>query len=273
MCIAVIYRTVLCLCLLQLAATARLFADDRTGQTSQFMVPVSKFNTQSKQLEYFEHWIPGAECRNNSLNRLSLLSENQNDYPIPSSGCGPTALLNIMVWYEKYGLIPPFYREANPQYYKQSLFREIDDRLNKHSRRPRNDINGTNTLSIAVIIDEMIREQSKGRIRVHMDYMKAPLKLDDFLDSMPNFRAGYLVVQPYEADGTKAGAQHAATFIRADRSGYITLATWGEIYRGLLKKRAGRQRFIPQDPEHRELEIIALFRFTPFKPATTASSR
>jgi hypothetical protein len=121
-----------------------------------------------------------------------------------------------------------------------------------------------------MVMDAIIRERSSGTMRIHTDAIQAPLKLNDLLDSMQNYRSGYLVLAPKDANTGKLLRVHAASLIRADRAGYITLATWGQHYRGLLKTRPDGQWFIPQDPSHMELKIYALTRFIPFRPTVAA---
>lgn len=221
---------------------------------------------KSGKTVFYLHKKRGTERTNNSLNRLSILSEDQRDYPSPESGCGPTAMLNILVWYEKYGLIEPRYRDADPKHYKFKLFREIDRRLNRQAGQLRTEETGVSNLDAAMVMDAMVRERSKGIVRIHTDAIAAPLKLIDMLDTMQNFRSGYLIVAPKDRNTGKMLNDHAATVIRADRAGYITLATWGVLYRGLLKQRADGQWFIPQNPEHMELKVHGLTRFIPFRP-------
>ena len=204
---------------------------------------------------------------NPALNRLSMLSENQGHYPTPESGCGPTALLNILIWYEKFGLIPQIYRDANPRHYKLKLFKEIDQRLNQQSGFIRTEEIGIHNLDTAVVMDSIVNERTKGKIRIHTDIIDAPLQLTDCLETTKNFRSGYLMVRPKDVTTGELMSAHAAVIIRADRAGYITLATWGQRYHGLLRKRPDGQWFIPQDSTHMELKIVGLTRFIPYTPA------
>ena len=233
---------------------------------------VHEFNTvishkNGGKNEYFLQTMKGTERMNPGLNRLSMLSEDQADYTTPESACGPTALLNILIWYEKFGLIPPLYRDANPRHYKQKLFREIDRRLNQQSGFIRTEEIGIQSLDTAVVMDSIVNERTNGKIRIHTDLIDAPLKLTDCLETTKNFRAGYLVVRPKDAATGELLGAHATVIIRTDRAGYITLATWGQRYHGLLRKRADGQWFIPQDRSQMELKIVGLTRFIPYKPA------
>lgn len=217
--------------------------------------------------------IRGVEYPNNSLNRLSLLSEDQARYPAPASGCGPVAMLNILVWYEKFGLLEPFTRNADAEAYKQRLFREIDQRLEENAGVERAVRGGTDSVSVARTMDELARGQSGGRVRIETRFLDAPLKRTDFLQTMPDFRSGYLIVRPRDPESGELLGAHAATFLRADRSGYITLGTWGEYYRGLLRERNGEQWFIPGKPGQLDLKVLTLVRFTPFRPEEAVANR
>lgn len=235
---------------------------------SEFKVIAQK--TEKGRPLYFFYTLEGIECRNNSLNRLSLLSENQLNYPNPESGCGPTAMLNLLVWYEKYGLIDPRYRDADSEKYKLKLFREIDHRLAIQAGTIRTNERGIRNLDIAVIMDSIVRERSKGAVRIHTDIFNAPIELKDILESMRNFRSGYFIVQPEDPNTGELLNDHATVVIRIDRAGYITLANWGQHYHGLLKMRNKEQWFIPQDPKHLKLKIIAMVRFIPFQPKSVS---
>jgi hypothetical protein len=243
------------------------------GQTPverDFQVVERGKDKESGKTLFYLRTLRGTEQSNNSQNRLSILSENQHDYPAPESGCGPTAMLNILVWYEKYGLVEPYSRNADPTRYKLELFTEIDRRLTEQAGMARTEETGVNNLDAAMVMDSMIQERSKGAVRIHTEAIEAPLKLSDFLDTMQNFRSGYLIVSPKDRTTGKRYNDHAAVVIRADRAGYITLATWGQHYRGLLKIRRDGQWFIPQDPTQMELKVHGLTRFTPFRPTTPA---
>jgi len=249
-----------------LLSTSSISLGVRQPAERDFQVIERGTDKESGKTIFYLYKTRGTERTNNSLNRLSMLSEDQRDYPSPESGCGPTAMLNILVWYEKYGLIEPRYRDVDPKHYKFKLFREIDTRLNLQAGQLRTEESGVNNMDAAMVMDAMVRERSKGTMRIHTDTIRAPLKLIDMLETMQNFRSGYLIVAPKDRSTGKMLDDHAAAVIRADRAGYITLATWGKLYRGLLKTRGGEQWFIPQNPEHMELKIHGLTRFIPFRP-------
>jgi len=233
----------------------------------EFQVIEHARHTASAEKAFYLRTIRGIECTNNSLNRLSMRSENQKSYPTPESGCGPTTMLNILIWYEKYGLIQPSNREADPARYKSKLFQKIDQRLTQQSGVRRTATTGVNHIDTAIVMDSIIRERSGDTMRIHTDTIIAPLKLSDFLETMPHFRSGYVIVTYEDPNTGQLLNNHAATVIRADRAGYITLATWGQVYRGRLSTRGDGQWFIPQDPIHFELKVRGLTRFIPFRPS------
>lgn len=237
-----------------------------------FHVIERALNRQTGKNDYVYRTINGTERTNPALNRLSILSENQFYYPVPESGCGPTALLNILIWYEKFGLVKPFNRNADPRKYKLNLFNEIDRRINEKAGKQRTEDYGTNSLDAAIVMDDLVRELSGGKLRVHANKVKPPFKLKTFLEMLPNFRSGYVIVKPKYKNGFRPDfSTHAVTFIRADRSGYITLGTWGEVYRGILRMRDGEQWFIPSDASQLELKILGMVQFIPFEPTTPAN--
>ena len=227
------------------------------------------------EVNYYQKRISGVERRNSGLNRSGLGSENQLDYPLPESGCGPTALLNILIWYEKYGLITASNRHADPRTYKQQLFNVIDRHIMAIAEQSRESAQGTNSAEVGMVLDQLVQAGSNRQLRIHTDLVKPPLNTKDFRDVTTQFRAGYLVVRPKSNGRTIVpdDQDHAVTVLRCDRAGNITLGTWGKFYRGRLKMRGHEQWFIPRDPEQLELQIKTLIQFIPFKPSTTREDR
>ncbi len=244
---------------------AMLSAHSLFSEVREFQTIISR--KEGKTTEYLLQTTNGTEQINpNPLNRLSILSEDQTHYPIPESGCGPTAMLSILIWYEKFGLIDPYFRDANLRKYKLKSFIEIDLRLAKQAGRMRTEELGTLGLDTAIVMDSIVKDRSKGALRIHTDIIDVPLKISDCLDTTKGFRSGYLVVDPKDKITGEFLGDHAAVFIRSDRTGLITLGTWGQHYHGRLKKRADGQWFIPQNQEHMELKVKGLMRFIPYTP-------
>jgi len=233
-----------------------------------FKVP--KYITENGERRLVAERIYGNEHPNNSLNRLSMISENQYRYPHPESGCGPIAMLNILTWYETYGLIEPIFRESDFAKKNLRMFKEIDRRLVQLSGIDRETLGGTDTKHIMITMDEIVRQQSDDRLRIHTDYYKAPIQLKDLIDTMPNFRSGFIVGHPIDKKTGELRRLHGMALIRADRAGYITLANMGRKQRGLLKTRDGKQIFIPQNPDLHEIQIVSFYRFIPFQPTARA---
>ena len=220
---------------------------------------------------YLQRIVEGLELYNDSPHRLRIISENQFNYPIPQSGCGPTAMLSILMWYEDYGIIKSLYRDADQRHYKLNLFREIDNHLLRQAGASRTENIGVNELEIAVTMDFMFRMRSKDNVRIHTEVRNAPLNSIDFLRAVRNFRSGFLLVIPKDPQTGELMGYHATVIIQADEEGYITLGTWGQRYHGLLEERLDGQWFIPQDPDHMELKVMRLIRFIPFQPEIKAT--
>ena len=215
---------------------------------------------------YLSHMMKGVELYNDSQHRLRIVSENQSNYPVPQSGCGPAAMLSILMWYEDYGIIKSLNREMTLRHYKLSLFREIDNHLMRQAGVNRTENIGVRNLDIAVTMDFMFEARSRGNVRIHTEINPEPLKLRDFLRTTLNFRSGLLIVAPKDPQTDEFMNTHATVVIDADKKGYITLGTWGQLYRGLLEERSDGQWFIPQDPNQMELKIRELILFIPFQP-------
>ena len=247
--------------------SASLTAAAAAGTVQRFQI-VREQHRDDGTLEGFVY-VPhyGTERRNNALNRSALLSEDQAHYPTPASGCAPTAMLNILIWYEKYGLIPPGNRHADSRSYKRKLFNEIDQQLTQLAGTARSASTGASSGHVAMVMDHIVRQRSGGTVRIHTDEVHAPLQTKDLLDLIPNFRAGYLIVRPQSRQTGALLDFHAATVSHADRSGRLTIGTWGQRSTGRLQQRGGEQWFIPQDPDHLELKVDCLMRFIPFRPA------
>ncbi len=118
-----------------------------------FQIVKFRKHKESEKTLFYYHTLRGTERTNNSLNRLSMLSENQSDYPLPESGCAPTAMLNILVWYEKYGLIQPDNRDSDLGRYKSRLFQEIDDLLKEQPSMARTDDYGVGRFDAAMVME------------------------------------------------------------------------------------------------------------------------
>jgi hypothetical protein len=221
---------------------------------------------------YLQRTVKGVELYNDSPHRLNIISENQNHYPVPQSGCGPAAMLSILIWYEDYGIIKSLYRDADLRQYKLNLFREIDHHLMRQAGVSRTENIGVNNLEIAVVMDFMFRVRSKCNVRIHTEVKSEPLKPRDFLRTVRNFRSGFLIVRPKDRQTGELQGSHATVVIHADKEGYITLGTWGQLYHGLLKERSDGQWFIPEDSNHQELKVSELVRFVPFHPKIKANN-
>lgn len=235
------------------------------------LLAVQKFKVIEPRIiggEAFYLWriVEGTELYNDSQHRLSITSENQHNYPIPQSGCGPTAMLSILMWYEDYGILKALYRDASLRQYKLNLFREIDNHLRWQAGVNRTKNTGVDNSDVAVTMDFIFKMRTKGDVRIHTEVKSQPVRVRDLLRAIRNFRSGFLIVTPKNPKNGELMNQHATVIIQADKEGNITLGTWGQLYHGSLEERPDGQWFIPKDSSHLELKVQELIFFTPFQP-------
>jgi hypothetical protein len=240
----------------------------QTEENFPYYVAEKQWNPKTKRYDFYRRGMHGAEVPMRGEARRYFISENQADYPEPKSGCGPTALLNLYVWYSKFGLLDESIRHADPQRYKQLKFRQIDRKIRDIQKESRTEYGGTNTLASIVAMDELVREYSKRSTRLHFAIKKPPLSLKDFTELSRNYRAGILSVRPKHPQTGKLLGNHAVLCIRGDRGGMITIANWGEFSHGSLVQREDGQWFVPKDGTQHEMRINNLTTLVPFIPTS-----
>lgn len=238
----------------------------QTREDFPYYVAEKQWNAQTKRYDFYRRGMQGAEVPMRGEARRYFISENQRDYPEPASGCGPTALLNLYVWYSKFGLLNESIRHSNPQRYKQLKFRQIDRKIRNIQKQSRTQYGGTNTLASIVAMDELVQEYSRGPTRLHFEIKQPPLALKDFTKLSRNYRAGLLSVRPKDRQTGALLGNHAVLCIRGDKGGMITIANWGEFSHGRLVARQDGQWFVPQDSSQHELKINNLTVLVPFTP-------
>ncbi|MDQ8194186.1 hypothetical protein QEH59_07105 [Coraliomargarita sp. SDUM461004] len=232
-----------------------------------------KWNPENKRYDFYRVGMLGNECIVNGDIRRYFLSENQSHYPEPASGCGPTALLNLYIWYTKFGLIQESIRHSDPARYKQLKFQEIDRRIAELQGQARSPTTGTNTLEQVLAIDEIVQSShSRAPVRIHFEYKQAPLTIRDFIELSRNYRAGILSVRPKDSQTGTLMSHHAVLVIRGDTSGKISIANWGQFSHGRLVAKSDGQWFIPDTPDQHELLINQLTTLIPFIPTHTSTS-
>lgn len=231
-----------------------------------FYVADKKWNSKSQRYEFFRRGMDGDEVTMRGEARRHFLSENQSDYPEPESGCGPTALLNLYIWYSKFGLLQESIQHANHERYKQLKFSQIDRKLLDIQKESRTRYGGTNTLASIVAMDELVQQYSKGPTRLHFEIKQPPLSQSDFTQLSRNYRAGILSVKPKDPKTGQLLSNHAVLCTLGDRAGMITIANWGEFSQGRLVNRKDGQWFIPSDRSDHELKINNLTLLIPFTP-------
>ncbi|MFP4068820.1 MAG: hypothetical protein ACLFVC_01440 [Opitutales bacterium] len=261
------------LCALALAVPALRAAADPAGTRKPELGPAPSFQTiekrwnpRKKTYGFFQRSMRGSERILRGDARGAFLSENQADYPEPESGCGPTALLNLYIWYSKFGLLDESVRHSDLRQYKQLKFREIDQRMRALQKRSRTESGGTNTLEQIIVFDELLQSGSRKPLRLHFEIHRPPLATPDFIRLSRNYRAGLLSVRPKNPQTGRIEPHHAVLVIRADTTGKITVANWGRFVHGRLRMRDDGQWFVPDDPTQHELRINHLTTLIPFTP-------
>ena len=228
-----------------------------------FYVAEKRWNASKRAYDFYREGRHGAEIVLRRDVRSYFISENQNDYPGAESGCGPTALLNLYIWYTKFGLLKESIRHSNERRYKQLKFSQIDQKILGIQREARSARRGTNTLEQVVALDEIVQENSPKVLRMHFKVKQPPLMIKDFLQLTRNYWAGILSVQPKDPMTGRMMDNHAVLVIRSDTRGMISVANWGTFSHGILVQRDDGQWFIPDDPSQYELRINCLTILVP----------
>ncbi|WPJ94281.1 hypothetical protein SH580_12630 [Coraliomargarita algicola] len=233
-----------------------------------FYVAEKKWDNRKQSYNFYRVGMQGSERVIRHDVRRYFISENQSDYPEPEGGCGPTALLNLYIWYSKFGLIHESVKHSDPYTYKQLKFKQIDQIINRIQGNSRSRADGTNLVEQVVAIDELGRKASNDKTRIHFEYKQPPLNRHDFLNLTRNYRAGILTVRPKDPMTGRLMNYHAVLVIRGDTSGKITIANWGKFSHGRIVNRQGKQWFVPDDATQYEMQVERLTTLIPFTPTT-----
>lgn len=240
----------------------------RSEPVYPFYVVEKKWDSRTNSTGFFRVGMNGDECSNPQNVRRYILSENQAKYPTPESACGPIALLNLYVWYSKFGLIKETVRHSDPEKYKQLKFLEIDQMITKARGSSRSLNAGTSHLEQVVAMDTLLNDNSEGDIRLHSVSKNPPLSNRDFTEISIRYRAGILAVQPLDLRTGQLMDGHAVLVIRGDLSGKITVANWGEFIHCSLVNKPDGQWLMPSNPEQNPLKIQLLTSLIPFRPTS-----
>lgn len=230
------------------------------------------WNPKLQRFDTYKTGMSGTEPTHHSAIRGHFVSENQQDYPQPEGGCGPTALLNLYIWYKKFGLLPEPQAHADPRRYKLLKFEQIDRSIRRIQGDPALREEGTNSLEQMIALDEIVRTESAGQLRIHAEFKSPPLQTQDFLALNRHYRAGILSLQIKDPKSLAMLGYHAALVVRCDRTGKITLANWGGFSHGRLVKRNAQQWFVPDDTEQHEFLVLQLTSIIPFIPDSAPGS-
>ncbi len=238
-----------------------------TNRDFPFYVAEKRWNREAQRYDFYRQGMHGTEVQLLTDARRHIQSESQGDYPEPESGCGPTALLNLYLWYTKYGLIKETIRHSDPKRYKQLKFQQIDRKIRDIQRQSRTRAGGTNTLQLIVALDEIMKDSGNQDTRIHFEIKNSPLETHDFLNITRGYRSGILSVRPFDKRRGTLGGNHAVLVIAGDWSGRVTLANWGGYTNGRLVMRDGQQWFIAEEEDQPDFLIRRLTTLIPFKPS------
>jgi hypothetical protein len=220
----------------------------------------------SETATYQRRGFDGVECTSPYLERGAILSEDQANYRAARSACGPTAILDWLIWYQNFGLVPRSTRNSDLETYKRVTFDLIDRELAELRGRFRSELEGANTAEIIMVFDKLVSDLSRGKIRLDCEIKDAPLLLRDLLDQSKNYRAGILIVQVYDPLAPPIGGFHAVAVVRTDIEGRISIANWGKYEHGRLITRPDGQWFASEDRSRPSMKVRSLLTFIPFRP-------
>lgn len=249
------------------AALARnSYRPSATPHTRDPIYPFYTIEPDGRNGSYRRVGFSGQECINPYLDRGIILSEDQSGYPVPESACGPTAILDWLIWYQNSGLVPRSTQHADLATYKRITFDLIDRRIAALKGHARTHSGGTDSTEIMVVFDELVRDLSRGKIRLSCNQTDAPLVLRDLLNQTQSYRAGILIVQVHDPKAPPPGAFHAVALLRTDATGRISIANWGEYKHGRLVQKPDGQWFVAEDGSSLPMKVHALLTFIPFRP-------
>jgi len=244
----------------------RTDATESPNQAPRFYVAKREWNAQKSAYDFYRGGMLGYEKTIRVDARPYFISEDQANYPQPESACGPIALLNLYIWYTKFGLLNESVRHADTASYKQLKFKEIDQKILDIQKQSSRRSSGTHTLEQVVAMDELLQSHSTPSLRLHFEQKQPPLEQTDFLNLSSDYRAGLMAVTPKHPKTGALMEPHTVLVIRADRNGGITIANWGDFSHGRLITRSNEQWFVPNDSTQHSLRILNLTTLIPFTP-------
>jgi hypothetical protein len=208
----------------------------------------------------------GVECVNPNAERAWILSEYQKNFRAPESGCGVTAVLDWVIWYQGVGLIPRSTQHSDLETYKRITFDLIDRKIAELRGRYRGPGSGANISELIVAFDSVVRELSGGKIRLHHEIKQAPLSQRDLLEQTRSYRAGILIVRVYDPKTPPMGGYHAVALVRTDTTGRVSIANWGKYEHGRLVDQPDGQWFKTEDGSQPPTKVESLVTLVPFYP-------
>lgn len=206
--------------------------------------------------------------RGNAGARRRVPSMNQDDFPEPESGCGPTAVLNWVLWMQDQNLLRKPSRAAPERERAKDGFLRIEREIFGLRGKNRSASRGaSNAPEIISAMDRMAHELSDGEVRMAYRQFEAPLRVADLLEFTSGYRSGILIVRVVDdlEKGT-FGEYHAVSLVAGDTSGHLMINNWGEQVYGALRHRPDGQYFYSSTNDHPPLKVEMALCFIPFRP-------
>lgn len=198
--------------------------------------------------------------------RFRVFSPDQAAFPEPESGCGPTAILNWIYWYQREGILHKPIDGSGIDLLLKHNFRLIETELMAIKGRTQGYRGGTTALDICCAFDRVTHRLSQGLLRMHTEYFRAPISLADLFRFTTGNRAIILVTRVIESNGQPSDTFHAVSLVHADNDAYLMVNNWGQRLYGALRNEPDGQFFRPKDAQSVPLRIEFMLGFIPFRP-------
>lgn len=159
----------------------------------------------------------------NDTERLLIPSLNQVNFGNTDSNCGPNAVANFLLWWDKEGVLPLPYKHKDLD--------DLADKLHKDLESAMRSKNGTSYGELAKGLDKFFIKK-----KIHHKYNRKVERLDPTIENLEKATKGdtmsVLSVQTLKNNRFDEG--HYISVISC-KDGIITFNTWGHKFTGKLK--------------------------------------
>lgn len=222
-------------------------------------------------VRFFPFRMEGTEIRGAGAEaRRHVPAMNQRDFPEPESGCGPTAVLNWMLWMQDQHLLGTPRETHGLEARALAGFQRIEEEIRRlRGTEAGGSRGGSNEFEIISAMDRLAYQLSSGDVRMAYRRFHAPLKMAEVLEFTTGYRSGILIGRVVEDRATgQLGEYHALNLVAGDRSGYLMVNNWGERVYGALRTEPDGQYFYASTADHPPIKVERALCFVPFRPAT-----